>query len=217
MWKIAASGRGSRIGRSGAIRTDERMEDQFCAECSPPAIAPKSRNLVNRPPQPGFPLGTTANKGPAVVAGRPVRPGGPPSAFRGIVGTSIVSIFGVGFAHHGVFSVEQARREEGLLAGWLAAHRSQTRAPALLPGRQDRCGNWWADRTTRRLVGGSVIGEDGAAGPDQRNRYRPAKPRMRGRRVFEQLDLGLLPSVHAGFGDPHPDRSPAIDERNWWG
>ena len=108
------------------------------------------------------------------------------SASPGIVGTSIVSIFGVGFATTG-FSAAQARAE-GFSP--VAARIEANSRPRYYQGVKTMV-ELVADRTTRRLVGGSVIGEDGAAG--RINVIATAlQTRMRVDE-FEQLDLAYSP------------------------
>jgi NADPH-dependent 2,4-dienoyl-CoA reductase/sulfur reductase-like enzyme len=106
--------------------------------------------------------------------------------FPGIVGTSIVGIFDLAFATTG-FSLEQARAE-GFVP--VAARIEGRSRPGYFGGKQTTV-ELVADRTTRRLVGGSVIGEDGAAG-----RINVIAAALQTRmRVddFEQLDLAYSP------------------------
>ena len=106
--------------------------------------------------------------------------------FPGIVGTSIVSIFGAGFATTG-FSMAQARREG--FAPVCARIEAQAR-PRYFDGTKTMV-ELVADRGTGRLIGGSVIGEEGAAG-----RINVIAVALEcGMRVedFEQLDLAYSP------------------------
>ncbi len=197
--EIAASA-GIELGRSGAIRTDERMETNLRGVFAAGDCAEVTHLVTGRPTW--IPLGTTANKAGRVAGACAA---GARERFPGIVGTSIVSIFGVGFAAAG-FSVEQARARR-LFAGG-CAHRSQL-APALLPGRQDHRGT--GGRPGDAAPRGRVGDRRGRCGrQDQRNRHRPANPHA-GRRV-RAVGPGLLSAVRTGFG-PRPDRGPAIDER----
>jgi len=141
-------------GRTGAIRVDERMETNLpgvyaagdCAEV---------RHLVTG--RPAFiPLGTTANKMGRVAGANAA---GARERFGGVVGTAIVGIFGVGFAVTGL-SAEQARREG--FSPVTARIQARSR-PGYFQGRPTTV-ELVADRGTRRLLGGTVIGEDGAAG-----------------------------------------------------
>jgi NADPH-dependent 2,4-dienoyl-CoA reductase/sulfur reductase-like enzyme len=172
---------GVRIGRSGAIGTDDRMETNLRGVYAAGDCAEVTHLVTGRPAY--IPLGTTANKCGRVAGANAA---GGRERFAGIVGTSIVSIFGMGFATTG-FSVEQARAE-GFTP---VAARIQARArPRYFQGAKTTV-ELVADRTSRRLVGGSVIGEEGAAGRIDviaaalANRMRVDE--------FEQLDLAYSP------------------------
>ena len=178
--EIAAAA-GIEIGRSGAIRTDERMETNLRGVFAAGDCAEVTHLVTGRPTW--IPLGTTANKAGRVAGACAA---GARERFPGIVGTSIVSIFGVGFAATG-FSVEQARAE-GFSP--VAARIEANSRPRYYLGVKTAV-ELVADRTTRRLVGGSVIGEDGAAG--RINVIATAlQTRMRVDE-FEQLDLAYSP------------------------
>jgi NADPH-dependent 2,4-dienoyl-CoA reductase/sulfur reductase-like enzyme len=130
-----------------------------------------------------IPLGTTANKTGRVAGANAA---GSRERFAGVVGTSIVGIFGVGFATTGL-SVEQARAE-GFSP--VAARIEAPVRPRYFPGAQTTV-ELVADRATRRLMGGSVVGEEGAAG-----RINVIAAALQSRlRVddFEQLDLAYSP------------------------
>src|SRR5208283_3123902 len=96
---------GVEIGRSGAIRTDDRMETNLRGVYAAGDCAEVGHLVTGRPTW--IPLGTTANKTGRIAGANAA---GARERFAGIVGTSIVSIFGAGFATTG-FSVAQARRE----------------------------------------------------------------------------------------------------------
>ncbi len=178
--EIAASA-GIEIGRSGAIRTDERMETNLRGIFAAGDCAEVTHLVTGRPTW--IPLGTTANKAGRVAGACAA---GARERFPGIVGTSIVSIFGVGFAATG-FSVAQARAE-GFSP--VAARIEANSRPRYYLGVKTAV-ELVADRTTRRLVGGTVIGEDGAAG--RINVIATAlQTRMRVDE-FEQLDLAYSP------------------------
>ena len=178
--EIAASA-GIEIGRSGAIRTDERMETNLRGVFAAGDCAEVTHLVTGRPAW--IPLGTTANKAGRVAGACAA---GARERFPGIVGTSIVSIFGVGFAATG-FSVERARAE-GFSP--VAARIEANSRPRYYLGVKTVV-ELVADRTTRRLVGGTVIGEDGAAG--RINVIATAlQTRMR-IDEFEQLDLAYSP------------------------
>ena len=100
-----AAAAGIEIGRTGAIRTDERMETNLRGVFAAGDCAEVTHLVTGRPTW--IPLGTTANKAGRVAGACAA---GARERFAGIVGTSIVSIFGMGFATTG-FSVAQARVE----------------------------------------------------------------------------------------------------------
>lgn len=148
--EIAAEA-GMEVGRTGALRVDEHMETNLPGVYAAGDCAEALHLVTGRPAY--IPLGTTANKmgrvAGANAAGRRER-------FAGIVGTAIVNIFGMGVAFSGL-SVDQARRE-----GF-----SPVSARITAPSRPGYFGGMpvtlelVADAGTRRLLGGSVWGEDG--------------------------------------------------------
>jgi NADPH-dependent 2,4-dienoyl-CoA reductase/sulfur reductase-like enzyme len=178
--EIAAAA-GIEIGRSGAIRTDDRMETNLRGVFAAGDCAEVTHLVTGRPTW--IPLGTTANKAGRVAGACAA---GARERFAGVVGTSIVSIFGAGFATTG-FSVDQARAEG--FSPVVARIEANSR-PRYYLGVKTMV-ELVADRTTRHLVGGSVIGEDGAAG--RINVIATAlQTRMRVDE-FEQLDLAYSP------------------------
>jgi NADPH-dependent 2,4-dienoyl-CoA reductase/sulfur reductase-like enzyme len=176
-----AAAAGIELGASGAIRTDERMETNLRGVFAAGDCAEVTHLVTGRPTW--IPLGTTANKagrvaGACAAGGR--------ERFPGIVGTSIVSVFGMGFATTGL-SPAQARRE-GFSP--VAARIEAFSRPRYYQGVKTVV-ELVADRASRRLVGGTVIGEDGAAGRINviatalQNRMRVDE--------FEQMDLAYAP------------------------
>jgi NADPH-dependent 2,4-dienoyl-CoA reductase/sulfur reductase-like enzyme len=178
--EIAAAA-GIELGASGAIRTDDRMETNVRGVFAAGDCAEVTHLVTGRPTW--IPLGTTANKAGRVAGACAA---GARERFPGVVGTSIVSVFGMGFATTG-FSVAQARAE-GFSP--VVARIEATSRPRYYQGVKTMV-ELVADRTTRRLVGGSVVGEDGAAG-----RINVIATALHARmRVdeFEQLDLAYSP------------------------
>ena len=112
------------------IRTDGRMETNLRGVFAAGDCAEVQHLVTGRPTY--IPLGTTANKAGRVAGANAA---GGRERFAGIVGTSIVGIFGMGFATAG-FSAEQARAE-GFSRWWRA---SKARAAALLRRRRHRGG-----------------------------------------------------------------------------
>jgi NADPH-dependent 2,4-dienoyl-CoA reductase/sulfur reductase-like enzyme len=176
-----AAAAGIEIGRSGAIRTDDRMETNLRGVFAAGDCAEVTHLVTGRPTW--IPLGTTANKAGRVAGACAA---GARERFAGIVGTSIVSVFGMGFATTG-FSAAEARAE-GFSP--VTARIEAYSRPRYYDGVKTIV-ELVADRTTRRLVGGAVIGEDGAAG-----RIDVIATALHTRmRVdeFEQLDLAYSP------------------------
>jgi NADPH-dependent 2,4-dienoyl-CoA reductase/sulfur reductase-like enzyme len=172
---------GVELGRTGAIRADDRMETNLHGVYAAGDCAEVMHLVTGRPTW--IPLGTTANKTGRVAGANAA---GSRERFAGVVGTSIVGIFGMGFATTGL-SVEQARAEGFSPA---AARIEAPVRPHYFPGAQTMV-ELVADRATRRLMGGSVIGEEGAAG-----RIDVIAAALQSRlRVdeFEQLDLAYSP------------------------
>jgi NADPH-dependent 2,4-dienoyl-CoA reductase/sulfur reductase-like enzyme len=172
---------GIQTGRTGAIRTDDRMETNLRGVYAAGDCAEAMHLVTGRPTY--IPLGATANKGGRVAGANAA---GGRERFAGVVGTSIVGIFGTGFATTG-FSVEQARAE-GFSP--VSARIEASVRPRYFPGAKTTV-ELVADRNSRRLIGGSAIGEEGAAG-----RIDVVATALASRmRVdeFEQLDLAYSP------------------------
>ncbi|HEY1335905.1 MAG TPA: FAD-dependent oxidoreductase [Bryobacteraceae bacterium] len=172
---------GVEIGRTGAIHTDDRMETNLRGVYAAGDCAEAMHLVSGRPTW--IPLGTTANKTGRIAGANAA---GARERFNGIVGTSIVGIFGTAFATTG-FSVEQARRE-GFSP---VAARIEGRARPGYFGGTHTVVELVADRATRRLIGGSVIGDQGAAG--RINVIASALQNRMRLEDFEQLDLAYSP------------------------
>jgi NADPH-dependent 2,4-dienoyl-CoA reductase/sulfur reductase-like enzyme len=172
---------GVELGRTGAIRTDEHMETNLRGVYAAGDCAEVMHIVTGRPTY--IPLGTSANKAGRVAGANSA---GARERFPGVVGTSIVGIFGMGFATTGL-SVEHART-----AGFspVAARIEAQGRPRYFQGKKTTV-ELIADRKTRRLLGGSVVGEEDAAG-----RINVIATALQtGMRVdeFEQLDLAYSP------------------------
>jgi NADPH-dependent 2,4-dienoyl-CoA reductase/sulfur reductase-like enzyme len=172
---------GVETGRSGAIHTDDRMETNLRGVYAAGDCAEVTHLVTGRPTY--IPLGTTANKCGRVAGANAA---GGRERFPGIVGTSIVGIFGMGFATTGL-SVEQARAE-GFSP--VAARIEAYARPRYFQGSKTTV-ELVADRHSRRLLGGSVIGEEGAAG--RINVIATALGSRMQVDEFEQLDLAYAP------------------------
>jgi NADPH-dependent 2,4-dienoyl-CoA reductase/sulfur reductase-like enzyme len=130
-----------------------------------------------------IPLGTTANKCGRVAGANAA---GGRERFPGIVGTSIVSIFGMAFATTG-FSAAQARAEG--FDPVSARIEGNTRPRYFQPSKT--MVELIADRASRRLIGANIVGDETAAG-----RINVVATALQARmRVdeFEQLDLSYSP------------------------
>jgi NADPH-dependent 2,4-dienoyl-CoA reductase/sulfur reductase-like enzyme len=172
---------GVELGRSGAIRTDDRMETSLRGVFAAGDCAETMHTVTGRPVW--IPLGTTANKTGRVAGANAA---GGRERFNGVAGTTILGIFGMGFATTGLsmaqaraegFSPVAARIEAGVRPGYYGGGKTTVELVA--------------DRATRRLLGGSAIGEDGAAG-----RINVIATALEARMCvdqFEQLDLAYSP------------------------
>jgi len=172
---------GVEIGRSGAIRTDDRMETNLRGVFAAGDCAEVGHLVTGRPTW--IPLSTTANKAGRVAGANAA---GGRERFAGIVGTSIVGIFGKAFASTGLTAVQA--RAEGFSP--VAVQVEAKSKPGYFGGSKTGV-ELVADRATHKLLGGSVVGEDGAAGRIDVI----ATALHAGMRVdqFEQLDLAYSP------------------------
>jgi NADPH-dependent 2,4-dienoyl-CoA reductase/sulfur reductase-like enzyme len=143
-----------RRGSTGAIAVDERMQTSLGGVYAAGDCAETMHLVTGRPTH--IPLGTTANKMGRVAGANAA---GARERFAGIVGTSILSVFGLGIAMTGL-SESQARRE-GFSP--VAARIEARSRPRYFEGRLTSV-ELVADRGTGRLLGGVVIGEQGVAG-----------------------------------------------------
>jgi len=195
-WSGRAGRRRTRPHR--AIRADDHMETNLHSVFAAGDCAEVMHLVTGRPtwiplePPPTRPEG----------CGRQRRR--KPRALRGRGGHIDCRHFRMGFATTGL-SVEQARAE-GFSA--VAARIEAPVRPRYFPGAQTMV-ELVADRATRRLMGGSVIGEEGAAG-----RIDVIAAALQSRlRVdeFEQTGPGLLAALRARLGPP-ADRRPATPQ-----
>ena len=145
---------GIKLGRTGAIATDERMETNLLGVYAAGDCIETTHVVTGRPVW--IPLGTTANKTGRVAGANAA---GARERFPGIAGTSIVGIFGMGFATTGL-SMRDARAE-GFTP--VSARIEAFSRPRYHGGTKTTV-ELIADRSTRRILGGSVVGADGAAG-----------------------------------------------------
>jgi NADPH-dependent 2,4-dienoyl-CoA reductase/sulfur reductase-like enzyme len=172
---------GVRKGRTGAIEVDDRMQTNLGGVYAAGDCAEAMHVVTGRP---GYiPLGTTANKMGRVAGANAA---GIRERFAGVVGTCVLSVFGLGVGMTGL-SVEQARRE-GFSP---VSSRIEARARARYFGGQPTTVELVADKNTGRLLGGVVIGEQGVAG-----RINVVASALHNRMTveeFERLDLAYAP------------------------
>lgn len=180
---------GIEIGRTGAIRTDDRMETNLRGVYAAGDCAEVGHLITGRPTW--IPLGTTANKTGRVAGANAA---GGRERFPGIVGTSIVKVFDWAFATTGLTACQA--RAEGFSP--VAVQIEAKSKPGYFGGAKTGV-ELVADRATRKLLGGSVVGEDGAAGRIDV----VATALQSGMQVdrFEQLDLAYSPP-YATVWDP---------------
>jgi NADPH-dependent 2,4-dienoyl-CoA reductase/sulfur reductase-like enzyme len=142
------------IGRTGAIRVTDRMETNLGGVYAAGDCAETTHLLTGAPAY--IPLGTTANKmgrvAGANAAGRRER-------FPGVCGTAIVRVCGTGVGVTG-FSCAQARRE-GFQP--VSARITAKEKAAYFRGRSSTL-ELVADSASRRILGITVIGDDGVGG-----------------------------------------------------
>ncbi|MBI1899453.1 MAG: FAD-dependent oxidoreductase [Acidobacteria bacterium] len=172
---------GIEIGRTGAIRVTERMETNLTSVYAAGDCAETTHLVTGAPAY--IPLGTTANKmgrvAGANAAGRRER-------FPGVTGTSLVRVCGIAIGLSGL-SIAQARR-----AGFepVSARIEHADKASYFRGRPCAV-ELVADRRTRRLLGGAVVGENEVAG--RVNTIAAALTARLTVDAFEHLDLAYAP------------------------
>jgi NADPH-dependent 2,4-dienoyl-CoA reductase/sulfur reductase-like enzyme len=186
--EIAADA-GIGLGRTGAIAVNDRMETNLSGVYAAGDCAETTHLVTGRPIY--APLGTTANKTGRVAganaAGRRER-------FPGVAGTCIVRVCGLGVGMTGL-SEWQARRE-GLDP--VSARIEDRDKPRYFLGEAVSV-TLVADRRTGRLIGGTVLGREGALG--RINVIAAAVTNRMRVEDFEQLDLAYAPP-YAQVWDP---------------
>jgi NADPH-dependent 2,4-dienoyl-CoA reductase/sulfur reductase-like enzyme len=180
---------GVETGRTGAIRANERMETNLAGVWAAGDCAETTHLVTGRPVW--LPLGTTANKTGRVAGANAA---GARARFPGVAGTSIVRVCGLGLAFTGLAAAE-ARRE-----GFdpVAARIEALDRPHYFWGRKTTV-ELIADRRTRRLLGGTVIGQRGLEG--RINVVATALTNRMRVEDFAQLDLAYTPP-YAQVWDP---------------
>jgi NADPH-dependent 2,4-dienoyl-CoA reductase/sulfur reductase-like enzyme len=180
---------GVETGRTGAIRANERMETNLAGVWAAGDCVETTHMVTGRPVW--LPLGTTANKTGRVAGANAA---GVRSRFPGVAGTSIVRVCGLGFAFTGLAAAEAKR--EGFDP--VAARIEAVDRPHYFWGRKTTV-ELIADRRTRRLLGGTVIGQRGLEG--RINVVATALTNRMRVEDFAQLDLAYTPP-YAQVWDP---------------
>ncbi len=180
---------GIELGRSGAIRANDRMETNINGVYAAGDCAETTNLITGRATY--VPLGTTANKMGRVAGANAA---GARERFAGIVGTSILRACGLGVAMTGL--CESDAKAEGFEPVSVLIHgrdkagyfRSRPTTVSLV-----------GDRRTRRVIGGFVLGDDGVAG--RINVIATAITNKMKVDEFEMLDLAYTPP-YAPVWDP---------------
>lgn len=142
------------IGRTGAIRANDRMETNLHGVYAAGDCAETTHLVTGRPAW--FPLGTTANKMGRVAGANAA---GARERMPGIVGTSIVRVCGLGIGMTGL-SPEDASKE-GMDP--VAVEIEALEKARYFRGRVTRV-QLVVNRRSGQVIGGVVVGEDGVAG-----------------------------------------------------
>jgi len=168
-------------GRTGAIRVNDRMETNLTGVFAAGDCAEAKHLVTGRACW--VPLGTTANK-MGRVAGACAA--GAHETFPGIVGTSIVSVLGLGIGMTGLSASEAQAFGYDPVSVPIEAH-DRPRYYGGSPMRVELVG----DRRSGRLLGGAVVGEGGSA--SRVNVIATALHAGMSVEHFEQLDLAYAP------------------------
>ncbi len=149
---------GIQLGKTGAIAVDDQMHTSSpnvwaCGDCI------EVKRVVDRTPI-YLPLSPNAFRTARVAARNATRMGrGRPAVFPGVTPASAVKIFGLEIAAVGL-SLQQAKERGFDAVSVTIKHWSQ--AP-VMPGARPVYVRLIVERGTARLLGGEVLGEDGAA------------------------------------------------------
>jgi NADPH-dependent 2,4-dienoyl-CoA reductase/sulfur reductase-like enzyme len=145
---------GVELGRTGAIKVNQRMETNIPDIYAAGDCAEAYHLVLNRDVY--IPLATTANK-QGRVAGENIAGGN--ASFPGIVGTAIFKVFDLEVARTGI--TEKEAKAEGIeYVSSVIEHGS--RAPYYPGGSPIRI-KLLADKLTGRLLGAQMVGKEGVA------------------------------------------------------
>ena len=145
---------GITVGPSGAVAVDRRMHTSHPAVWAAGDCAEKRHRISGRPV--AVALGTHANK-EGRVAG--INLGGGDATFPGVIGTAVTKVGALEVARTGLGEAEAA--EAGFVADAVVSE-STTRA-GYYPGAAPITTKLVVERGTGRLLGGQIVGEEGAA------------------------------------------------------
>ena len=149
---------GIRLGETGAVAVDDQMHTSApnvwaCGDCI------EVKRVIDRKPV-YVPLSPTAFRTARVAARNAARVGrGQPAVFPGVTPASAVKVFGLEVAAVGL-NLARAREQGFDAVSVTIKHWSQ--AP-VMPGARPVYVRLIVERGTARLLGGEVVGEDGAA------------------------------------------------------
>jgi len=149
-----ARGAGLILGPTGAVAVDERQRTSVAKVWAAGDVAEARHLVTGRPAY--MPLGTTANK-QGKVAG--ANAAGGDETFPGIVGTSVVKVFGLTAAQTGL--TEKQTRAEGIDAAAVTI-TANSRAN-YMPDRASIHVKLTFVRDSRRVLGCQMVGSDGVA------------------------------------------------------
>ncbi|NHN42874.1 FAD-dependent oxidoreductase [Halorubellus sp. JP-L1] len=149
-----AADAGIELGETGAIATDEYGRTNHgnvyaAGDCA------EARHVVTGEPD-HVPLALTANRAGRAI-GQTVA--GDPEPVGGIAGTAIVKAFGLGAARTGLVDEEQAREADFDPVSVTISAPSRAH---YYPGGDELTVTLMADHDTGRLLGGTVVGREGA-------------------------------------------------------
>jgi NADPH-dependent 2,4-dienoyl-CoA reductase/sulfur reductase-like enzyme len=188
---------GIELGKTGAIKVNQRMETSIpdiysAGDCAEVYHLVLGRNVY-------IPLGTTANK-QGRVAGENIAGGS--ASFPGIVGTAIFKVFDLEVGRTGI--TEKEARAEGMdYAANVVEHGS--RAP-YYPGVSKIRVKLVADRSTGRLLGAQMVGREGVS--KRIDVFATAITAKMSVHEIRDLDLGYAPP----FAPPYDPVLIAADE-----
>ena len=172
---------GAEIGRTGALRVTDRMETTLGGVFAAGDCCEAAHVVSGRPAW--LPLGTTANKMGRVAGANAA---GARERFAGIAGTSIVRIGGLAVGMTGLSAV-QARRDGFTPVEVVVEGRDR---PRYFLGRMvGVC--LVGDKNSKRLLGASVVGDEGALG--RVNVVATALAARMRVEDFAEVDMGYAP------------------------